>query len=324
MGGSLFNTKRLPYSEFAHIADEIIQKFSSTKIKVDIPDWYATKPDFGDLDLVVYDQFNEFEQLKIDNGWVNGISNGNCYSFPYKNFQVDIIFTTKRTYETTLNFMSFNDLGNLIGKIARTRGLKYGYKGLVYEFRDEKATHYKADIILTRNMQEICIELNLDWHVWYKGFETREDMFKWITSSRFFTKSAFLFENQTNRTRVRDRKRSTIQAFCQWMDTTDIELNTGYVPKVTTKELLINWEDFSYNFFYHYDKLQRSYQISKKFNGDIIMNLTGLQGKELGAFIKDVKAELDKTYGSWQDYAIQHRSHQIREYITNTYNDYIS
>lgn len=40
-------------------------------------------------------------------------------------------------FNTSLEYLNWNDLGNLIGRIAHKFGLKYGHKGLLYIIKND-------------------------------------------------------------------------------------------------------------------------------------------------------------------------------------------
>ena len=49
-------------------------------------------------------------------------------------FQLDLILTSKENFDNYLRYLSFNDLGQLIGRVAFSQGLRYGGEGLYYNF----------------------------------------------------------------------------------------------------------------------------------------------------------------------------------------------
>ena len=42
------------------------------------------------------------------------------------NFQIDFIKVGEENWETSKNYFSYNDLGNLMGRLAQRLGVKYG------------------------------------------------------------------------------------------------------------------------------------------------------------------------------------------------------
>jgi len=48
--------------------------------------------------------------------------NGNCWSFDYKEIQVDLIITTEEHFNSNYFYMSYNDLGNFIGRLSNNLG----------------------------------------------------------------------------------------------------------------------------------------------------------------------------------------------------------
>lgn len=102
---------------------------------------YATKVDFGDLDVLIeggagYDPTTIAKMLQA----TEVVRNGDVTSIGVKVdegiFQVDLIKTPKESFDFTARYFGFNDFGNLVGRIAHKFGAKFGHLGLLYPIRD--------------------------------------------------------------------------------------------------------------------------------------------------------------------------------------------
>ena len=103
---------------------------------------YRNKPSFGDLDLLLArdgwaaddEDGTLAELMRLFRSRASfREKNSNIISMEYRGsdddaegFQVDIILTPPELMDTADDYFAYNGLGNLIGKLARTLGLKYG------------------------------------------------------------------------------------------------------------------------------------------------------------------------------------------------------
>lgn len=133
MGGNLFKLGRLPKEEYlkveARLKPFLEEKFGKF---YRIPRYYLSKPDFGDLDIVLSSEglMGDWETTKAaiikELALKEFKSLGHVFSTNFMNFQVDYFVVNYKIFESTYNFMCFNDLGNILGKMFRQFNLKYG------------------------------------------------------------------------------------------------------------------------------------------------------------------------------------------------------
>src|SRR5688572_27270339 len=133
MGGNLFKLGRLPRDEYLTIEAAVRGCLDrSIGDGYRIPRYYTSKPDFGDLDVIVstaaLERIGGWEAfcalLREDLGVTQSKSVGHVYSTVVRDFQVDYFIRAHELLDATYHYLSFNDLGNLIGKIYRRLGLK--------------------------------------------------------------------------------------------------------------------------------------------------------------------------------------------------------
>lgn len=233
MGGNLFRFPRMPRDRYivvdARVRAALREHMGTEGVDWAVPRWYGDKADFGDMDVL----------LASSQGWldrrdalVQALSlrrpgdpeivaeprrAGNVLSLPVCGLQVDFFSFAPDELQSAWSFMCFNDIGNLVGRIARGFNAKFGDTGLSYVWRsaDGACTH---DVLLTRDFSRVCAFLDLDHAVWLRGFQARVDMFEWVTGSRYFSVAPYLDDTPT-RSHVlrRNRGRTTITAFGTWL-----------------------------------------------------------------------------------------------------------
>ncbi|MCU0446134.1 MAG: hypothetical protein MUE85_14600 [Microscillaceae bacterium] len=302
MGGNLFKLGRLPKTQYLRLESQIRQ-YLDHKLGQEyyrIPRYYAQKPDFGDMDIIVsLAQIGaNWQQTRLEIVQDLGISqykaSGAVFSTVYQRFQVDYFPIAPEYFESTYNYLSFNDLGNLIGKIFRRFNLKYGETGLQYVFRRQDS-HYKQEILISTDFAQICAFLGLDYAQWLQGFENLSDMFDWVIASPYFSVKPYQDELAGEMEKRLDR-RTTIQKFNQYLLDNQIVKDYSYLEN---KDDYLPWIA---DFFPEAQLLpkiaqekireQTTLAIQAKFNGNLLMAwLPQLSGKALGTFIQDFKSQ---------------------------------
>lgn len=279
---------------------------------VEIPS-YSSKDTFGDLDILFTNRDkNTFDKvLKLFGDPVH-YHNTDVLSFLYANLQVDLISMNPENYHTAKVYYSYNDLGNLMGKIYHKFGLKYGHQGLVMPLRDEdNSSHKFSDMIISKNPDKIFEFIGLSYSKFLHGFYNLEDIFKFVISSPFFDPDIFSFENMNNAARVRDKKRSTYNAFLEYVK----DLNQ--IPRPEWKE---DKSEYLNNIFGFFPEAYQTYQkelilfeehksMQEKFNGTKVREWLEVaypkeeivEGVEFGHFMKYVLQHIgqDETKKNW-------------------------
>jgi len=298
MGGNALKqfteTRRVDASEYITICDEVLKLLNTPNInRTHVVRAYRTKESFGDLD-VLYTTVNDCRMSATDvaalfPGTVGLIQNSDVVSVEYKNFQVDLIHCPAEEFEYSRAYFAWNDCGNLVGKIARQLGLKHGHSGLSLPLRNEHTLMH--DLILTRDPAEAIAFLDLDYDRFEAGFDTLEEMFEWVMESHWFNSSAYALENVSHYGRVRDRKRSTYQAFLKYLETKNIP------PLAAARDKTVYYPMILSAFPHARQKFEEVFQthaisllVREKFGGGMVRELTKLEGKELGAFVSHLKS----------------------------------
>ena len=295
-----FDTRRVPAVEYHQeivpaLKASLSRLFPGTRVACIAS--YGNKPDFGDVDFLI-------ETDLLGTNWVDEVllhfnprawvKNGNVLSFEYRGFQVDMIATKGDEFSWSLAYFSFNDLGNLIGRVAHKMGFKLGHNGLWYVLRDsEKSTHVIDEIRLTLSEWDRALAfLGFEPERYHRGFQTMEEIFTFVTESSWFDRDIFLLENRNHASRIRDRKRKTYTAFLEWVEARpDLKRHQWSADKsahlVRADEVFAGFRGQREAAF---EKMARNCAIRARFNGDLVRQLTGLQGADLGNHMRYLKA----------------------------------
>lgn len=224
MGGHALNkvvTRRYEREEYFQLVNEVLHQletcFPNAVFKV-IPA-YGDKPSFGDMDILTNMSVgatadtlaaftSAFQPTQI-------VQNGSVLSFDYKAFQIDLIYASPAEFAFSYHYFSYNDMGNLLGKIGHKFGVKYGHDGLWYLVRE--GDYLQDTFLLTDDPEKALAFLGLTAPE--TPFKTLEDIFAYVSSSPFFNAEYYLkSDSDKNATdRVRENKRPSYQAFLTWL-----------------------------------------------------------------------------------------------------------
>lgn len=270
MGGNAtleYKTKRITKEENEKIINFLLENLNKDKdlsFKDElfgIPLSYSEKESFGDVDLLttmnlveLLNKISKNSNILIEPKYLakkrdkNGFRiNSQIESIPVKIktnefetdfFQLDLILSTKENFDNHLRYLSFNDLGALIGRIAYSQGLRFGESGLYYNFPFEhKFTEIlgKTKLFISNDYFKILSMLgfeNLPNKEDVKGiekfneqFKNKIDIFNFIISNKNFNAEAFSVSTKNSKTKSRDRKRSTVKGFLDFL------IEKGYLTK---------------------------------------------------------------------------------------------
>jgi len=298
-------TRRYDTPEYNEIVKEVkprIEKLFNTEVHNVRA--YNTKESHGDMDLLILNSGNLGnikEKIQSEFKDVHAVHcNGGVFSFEYKAFQIDIIPQPTSRWETAKCFFDFDPTGNLMGKLAHKFGLKYGFQGLVYPFRNYDG-RLSEDITISLDNSKIFEFLGLDYDRYLQTFDTVQEIFDYIIGSKYFNGENYMMDNLNHIDRKRNAKRDTYQQFLTYIN--------EHKP-ISKFEFSKNKEDYiqmineyfpEANFLEKLAKIKKTdgenQLIKTKFNGRIIMELYPyLKGKQLGEVIGWYKNFLGEAY----------------------------
>jgi len=301
MGGRALKTaftRRYSREEFDTVSRELIDIIEKTYVKACTPLFFNKKETFGDIDIIVSVKTSDMGAIRnfVENSFkpTEIFSNGNAISFDYKEVQVDLICVPEKDFDSNFHYLAFNDLGNFIGRLAQSIGLKYGQEGLWYNHYSDANT--KTTIMVSKNYPEIFDFLGLDYSRWEEGFDTLEDIFDFAMTSSLFNVDMFALSQLNKINRERNIKRASYMSFLDYIEGKPDHPEYNANAITLTKELVIDVIRKRFpeaNIDLHLAEINykhfRKVLIHAKFNGNIIKEKFGLEGKELGMAIKEFK-----------------------------------
>lgn len=289
-----------------------------------------SKADFGDLDVLVssFDKgpetmlADEFKPMAI-------VVNGPVLSFDVEvpgavtgRFQVDLIQVAPEEFVFARSYFSYNDLGNLLGRVAHLHGFKLGHAGLFRPLRAPgNASHFVRDILVTRDWPKALAFLGYDPGRWEQGFDTMDEMFAFVAASQFFYPAAFPLEHRSHKARVRDRKRPTYTAFLQWLT------ERGLVPAEemdeATRAITAAWglayaldqfESFQRRWVQAQADLHDDLMFRRRLNGDVVRKLTGHDGPALGQYMRALRDQFGSDE-AWRAFVLKASDAELHAFL---------
>lgn len=355
MGGNalrgLRETRRYARDEYHRLVPEVLERLQSVvgENRIAVVPAYRSKESFGDMDIVVeltHGSAHAFRQalarafdidfIASDGGTANQLdvgpgaevavrtaaqlaASGKTYSFAFRELQVDILPATPQAFESSLNYFAYNDCGNLLGRIAHAFGMKLGHLGLLYSFKS--GDYQFAELEVERDWKRILPAFGWDYATWAQGFETLEDMFRFVATTPFFNRDLFLLHNRNHRSRTRDRKRPSYQQFLVWLEQQPAGSLPAYDysgPKSQRLEILFERLTAS-GFREKYAAASRSFEDWKlartRFNGELVRQWTGLAGKDLAGLMADVRPAMGETPEQVQAFVLAHGEEALRTLV---------
>ncbi|WP_018940612.1 hypothetical protein [Thioalkalivibrio sp. K90mix] len=280
--------------------------------------FHGGKTSHGDLDVLLACDHATFENATFENAL--GVSLGATemvvnhskrldadpnrkvlsYSVPTEAgaFQVDVVQVPESAFDFARWYFAFNDLGNLLGRVARRMGFKLSESGLRLEV--DAAGERVGEVVVTRDWELALSFLGYDSQRYWKGaqggFDSLESLFDFVSSSPYFDPGVFLPENRPNAARRRDAARPTYQAFLAWMEGQGLcSASWGNQDKELFRaNALVRATDrfprLSRDVCDLLDHHRRMKAVRARFNGRVVSDVTGLEGPELGAFLRERQA----------------------------------
>lgn len=269
-------------------------------VKIAMPRYIYDKKDFGDLDIVVgeksFDKNLLYEHLENTLKTPEISENGDItsFAFPLKEktfFQVDLIFTTREDFEPMLNYLGDNDLSNLSGRLARFIGLKFSMKGLEVPLEYKNQKIYDKNLILTTDIKEILSILDLNHKKYIEGFNNLNELFEYVSKSKYFHKNLYLLENGNHTDRKKDGVRPNYLAFLNFLEQKNFKQEYGdFNQDEYVKTMLIKFnKEEEYNKIF--EEIRNVELFKTYFNGKVIEKLFSISGKDLGNFMMEIKKD---------------------------------
>lgn len=328
MGGNALSKPglRLEKDNYFKVVDSTLKSLKSLYPEGNIIEIkaYAEKPDFGDLDILIYTKNYDpgIAAKALDakeyspNGPVTslGVSLAHLGFDSQDLFQIDLIFQDIAGFEFASNYFSNNDSGNLFGRIAKSMFTVLRHDGLYFYHREGD---YKfREILLTQKYDEALKYIGYNPESFKQGFNTLEDIFKYTVSSEFFNKSIYALENRNYKAKVRDRKRKTYMEFLKWCETSE-NLPEYVFPedkKLWLPRICEYFPNFSKDYAKSLSDLEESRKIREVFSGAWVSKVSGFEGKKLGALMQRIKSQFS-SFDEFKTYLLSSTEEDLRRKV---------
>ena len=325
MGGSAmqnYGVERLTKEQY----DEVLSALTVTLPykTVAIPS-YRSKESFGDCDLLTTSTDEAFEKsLSKDFMLLGKKRNGSVtsYALKYGNFppfQFDLIKAREDSFKFHYNYLSYNDLGNLIGRVAAAFGFKFAHDGLYilawYSHKGEERSvarvkengktndcaEYKMEKLFISNFDQALEFLGFDSSRFAQGFNSIDDILDFVASSKYFCKDFFLFENRNHDQRKRDVKRPTYTKALEYFNTLTETKSRDKVTKAFKADVAKKYPSIINIKRNMRKEIKRKYVLSRRLSSRRVVWLYGrlfgkqLEGVALGNMMKFLNNNCDKS-----------------------------
>ena len=286
---------------------------------------YRAKDSFGDCDLLTTATDEAFEKsLSKDFTLLGKKRNGSVtsYALKYGNFppfQFDLIKAKEDSFKFNYNYLSYNDLGNLIGRVAAAFGFKFAHDGLYilawYDHKGEERSvgrvkedgktndcaEHRIEKLFISNFDEALEFLGFDSSRFAQGFDTVDDILNFVASSKYFCKDFFLFENRNHDQRKRDVKRPTYTKALEYFDTLVETKSRDEVTKAFKVDVATKYPSIVNIKRDMRKEVKRKYVLSRRLSSRRVVWLYGrlfnkqLEGVALGNMMKFLTNNCDKS-----------------------------
>ena len=265
---------------------------------------YSSKESFGDMDVVVVPNSSNMNDL-VENIWREFspnevVRNSNIVSFNYKDLQVDLLVQPDaKTAFFAYDYFSYNDLGNFMGRTAHRLGFKFGHTGLMYVLRNpENETEVISEILVTDEFGQALEFMGYDQYFHARGFETKEEIFDYAASSKYFEPAQYLLENRPSEARRRDRTRVMYQEILKYFEK-KFNLQPGTPKKEVDREEHLQrafeqFPKFKARFNESLNKHRLEQRFKANFNGEVFSALLNVEGKQLGERMKKYRKYFER------------------------------
>lgn len=186
--------------------------------------------------------------------------------------------------------------------------MKYGQEGLFLDLyhKDDKLDR----VIISKDYYKIFNFLGLSYEKWEDGFDELENIFEYISESKFFDWRMFQMSKLNKINRERNLKRKSYMSFLDWM----LE---NASDEQHEKKIDLSIYNFKYisDFFpeanlvlevrrLEYEHSKAKY-VKTKFNGGYVMRKYGLKDKALGDAMTGFKKYIEESIlGPYENYIL--------------------
>jgi len=328
MGGNALKipTRRVDTTEYSIIDMEVSNILYDENIKCHTTQSFDSKETFGDLDILIsnksFAKSNDMYDFIVKNYKPKDVHrNKSVISFEYKDFQVDFILIDDKHWEASKVYYSYNDLGNLMGRISYKMGFRYGHEGLRVNYNSPHGGK-TLKIYVSRDPKEIFNFLGFDYERFNNGFKDLDEIFKYVMYSKYYTPNIFQYESLNHQNKTRNKKRANYRGFLEYIadEKTLKPLDLGFPDhdfieegeKYFNIEIKSKIKTFDENILNN----KRNDVTAERLNMEIIQEHFDISGKELGKAITTFRKEVTVEHNvSWQDFVKANDVETIMDYF---------
>lgn len=300
MGGKAlgYEARRITPDELFQINQHVCSTYSDFTPKL-IPS-YRSKQDHGDVDFVLVGNYGGVRDAVMSRSQpASTYDNKPTLSWDHDGVQIDFtVCSTSTMQQAQVDYMAWNDLGNFIGRVARSIDFKYGHEGLKYVVR--LSDHTVTELDVSHDIGLVLEFLGYNSAVWRMGFDTKEEIFAYASSTPLFNPLYFSLEEQAHQDRVRNAKRAMYRDMLEYIQQHGMKPRPKLTPGERHQHLVRAETFFGVDIQGQIDALRESYALherrKQKLNGQLVREWTGLEGRMLGATLTQYKQELLETF----------------------------
>jgi hypothetical protein len=277
---------------------------------------YRTKVDYGDLDILLPQEFVDQVGHEALVKRLQDVLGGNMpFTEDYPNapvfhtaialedggcLQVDLMPIPSENYEFAQSYYAWNDLSKTFTILARQmNGLRLGNDGLARSIKHNGRV--LGSVVFTQNFDDALEFLGYDVARYHQGFDTLNDMFEFAASNPRFNTSMYQLENRNNRGRSQDKKRVTYMAFLDWMKNRKLtEYDWSEDKTDWFEKALAHFPGAREQYQALFDRQATAQSLKQRYNGHKVSAITGLELEKLGLFMEAFKKHVGENgFATW-------------------------
>jgi hypothetical protein len=319
-----YDTVRLPTSAMRPIGLAVADALGGRLIP-----WIDDKPDHGDADVVVAESIVEAmgdDAVAAAVGAATGLEYGFrrndvrdpvmavAVDTPDGWFQVDVISTPDELADFSTRYLSYGDLGVLLGQTARQMGFLLGSEGFRLPIRITNAR--RASLMLTTDFAQALEFMGWDPALHDAGFADQTELVEFLASGRYFDPEIFQSSRMSSDGRRRSKRRPA---------------RAGLVEEISRHRAVFAWpgerdpelqRDFAQRALDHFglhDALAEAEASIRRasatpeggFSGAVVSEATGIGGAELQHLVDEMQKTFpDQT--AWKAWKVAANADEVR------------
>lgn len=253
MGGNTLKTittRRYSKEEYFEAVSKLTAKLNSLKTtpKYRVIKAYHTKETYGDMDVIFCEsdtfKLSDLKSLIVETFQPDEIvRNDKEYHFNFGDLQVDFTLVEEELFDLNYHYQCYNELGNLLGYLAKCvhPNFTFGTQGLYYTHTSQ-ILNRSFRYVFTYDFNIVLKFFGLSEERYYQGFDTLEDVYKFILTSKYSIAEKLNLGSRNSAKRRNDQKRPSTMSFFEY-----VEKNFKSVRKpLSEKEGMEDLDKFSF------------------------------------------------------------------------------